>query len=81
MKIVCSRLARTVEELSDIAFEIKYVPGKSNSAADALSRIGLPVPVDGQHLEYSLPDGLLVDGPLVAGSGNSLFTSLLRSLS
>ena len=70
MKIVCSRLARTVEELSDFAFEIRYVPGKSNSAADALSRIGLPVPVDEQHLDGSLTDGLLVDGSPVAGGGN-----------
>ena len=41
----------------------------------------MPVPIDEQHLDGSLPDGLLVDGSPVACGGNSLFTSLLRSLS
>ena len=41
----------------------------------------MPVPIDEQHLDGSLPDGLLVDGSPVAGGGNSLYTSLLRSLS
>ena len=36
MRIVCSRLARTIEELSDFIFEIYYIPGHLN-CADALS--------------------------------------------
>ena len=64
-----------------LKFNRAYLPRKSNSAADALSRIGLPVPIHKHHLDGSLPDGLLVDGSPVAGGCNSLFTSLLRSLS
>jgi hypothetical protein len=81
MKIICSRLARTVEELSDFVFDIVYVPGHLNSAADALSRIGLaspPAEVAGDSL---LPQGLVVDGCPAAGGGDSLFVSLLRGLS
>lgn len=35
MRLVCSRLARTLEELSEFAFEIRYTPGHLNTAADA----------------------------------------------
>ena len=82
MRIVCSRLARTVEELVDFNFEIRYVPGHLNSAADALSRIGtdeyyndIPVNVD------VLPKGLTLNGFPSPGGGDSLFVSLMRSLS
>ena len=83
MKIVCSRLARTVEELSDYSFNIHYVPGHLNSAADALSRINCPV-TSVDELESStstLPDGLVINGMPAPGGGDSLFVSLLRSLS
>ena len=43
MKIVSSRLERTVDELADFIFEIHYVPGHLNTAADALSRLNCPV--------------------------------------
>lgn len=39
MRLVNHRMARTVEELADYDFEILFVPGKSNFAADYLSRI------------------------------------------
>jgi hypothetical protein len=74
MKIVCTRLARTVEELSDFIFDIVYVPGHLNSTADALSCVGSPSP----HAEGTvglLPQGLIPDGPPVAGGGDSLFVS------
>ena len=39
MRIVDSRIARTLEDLADFDFDIVYIPGKSNVAADALSRL------------------------------------------
>jgi hypothetical protein len=81
MKLVCSRLARTLEELADYVFEIRYVPGHLNSAADALSRLGTKLPcADLSDVEPVLPDGLVVDGLPVSGGGDSLFVSLHRSL-
>ena len=81
MKIVCTRLARTVEELSDYIFEIRYVPGHLNSAADALSRIGSPpVPETQLNFKPELPKGLVLHGLPVEGGGDSLFVSLMRLL-
>ena len=81
MRIVCSRLARTLEELSDYIFEIRYVPGHLNSAADALSRLGSPLPPD-SHYEFIpiLPPGLVLNGLPAFGGGDSLFVSIHRSL-
>ena len=55
MKLVCSRLARTVEELADYVFNICYVPGHLNCAADALSRLNCSVPA---HMNQTSPCGL-----------------------
>lgn len=38
MKMVNDRFARTLEDLSKFDFEIGYVLGKNNQAADAFSR-------------------------------------------
>jgi hypothetical protein len=81
MKIVCSRLARTIEELSEYIFDVMYVPGHLNSSADALSRIGSPLPPDKGKGCTSLPAGLMLDGSPVPGGGDSLFISLQRALS
>ena len=82
MKIVCSRLARTVEELSDFTFEIKYVPGQLNTAADALSRLGAVMPCNPNEITSpSLPDGLIIDGMPSPGGGDSMFVSLYKCLS
>ena len=80
MKIVCSRLARTVEELSDFVFEIHYVPGHLNTAADALSRVhyGNVESLNGDS--EALPAGLVLDGPPSPGGGDSLFVSLYKCL-
>ena len=77
MKIICSRLARTLEELSDFTYEIRYVPGHMNSAADALSRLNYKVPVsDAVTNSQSLPAGLVLDGLPSPGGGDSMFMSL-----
>ena len=81
MKLVCSRLARIVEELAEFVFEIRYVPGQYNTAADALSRIGVKgESLDGNDVNYDVPNGLILNGCPVPGGGDSLFVSLLRSL-
>ena len=78
MRLVDSRLARTLEDLSDFNFVIKYTPGKLNVAADSLSRLR---PLNGVEencgaANIKLPSGLQIDGFPVPGGGNSLFQSL-----
>ena len=81
MKLVCSRLARTVEELSDFNFEIRYTPGHLNCAADALSRLPNTSNVINDNNYYNiLPDGLVICGLPAPGGGDSLFISLHRLL-
>ena len=72
MKIVCARLARTVEELSDFDFEIQYVPGHLNTAADALSRLS-EEKVGTVEIGNcaTLPVGLGLDGAPSPGGGDS----------
>lgn len=81
MRIVDSRLARTLENLADFNFTILYTPGRLNTAADALSRLKpLLKSQDDCSNEGELPVGLMLDGSAVPGGGNSLFISLLRAL-
>ena len=78
MKIIDSRLARTLEDLSDFNFRIQYTPGKQNAAADALSRLHTPHWEDQLRVQMEprkLPAGLLVIKE-VPGGGDSLFESL-----
>ena len=79
MKIIDSRLARTLEDLADFNFTIQYTPGKDNSAADALSRL-----YDSSCVHQSsevtfepdkLPPGLMIIEK-VLGGGDCLFESL-----
>ena len=81
MKLVCSRLARTVEELAEYNFEIRYVPGRLNTAADALSRLSNKLPWPEVLADSDeLPEGLKLDGPPSPGGGDSLFVSLYTAL-
>ena len=82
MRIVCSRLARTLEDLAEFNFEIRYTPGNLNCAADALSRLETcrDIPGFGQEEIAALPLGLVLCGQAVPGGGDSLFVSLHRLL-
>ena len=52
-------------------FEIRYVPGHLNSAADALSRLEGELPtVEQQMVKPSLPECLVLNGLPVAGGGD-----------
>ena len=80
MRLVDSRLARTLEDLGEFHFSIEYAPGTSNVAADALSRMrGIPQPEDCSE-GPTVPAGMRVDGDVVPGGGDSLFISLQRVL-
>lgn len=80
MQIVNSRLARTLQDLSDFNFIIQYTPGRTNTGADALSRLPdhlLACPVDPEiPLSGIIPEGLCLM-KLVPGGGDSLPESLL----
>ena len=78
MKIIDSRLARTLEDLSDFNFRIQYTPGKQNTAADALSRLQRPGATGQWRVQVEpgkLPVGLIVVKE-VPGGGDSVFESL-----
>ena len=83
MRLVDSRLARTLEDLADFNFVIRYTPGRLNVAADTLSRLK-PLLDAGDKAQDepsdSLPTGLMCDGGPVPGGGNSLFEALLKTL-
>lgn len=79
MKFVDSRLARTLEDLADFEFKIRYTPGSSNLAADALSRLSVPlfgVPDVKSEFFAKLPSGLSVIKD-IPGEGDSMLDSLL----
>jgi transposase InsO family protein len=77
-----SRLMRTINELGEYDFVIKYRPGSENCAADAMSRI-VKEPSNEEYARIvdskELPSGLQVLKP-VEGGGNSFFQSLLICL-
>ena len=81
MRVVDNRLARTLADLSEFNFSIEYVPGSTNTAADALSRLVIH-PSGEEVLQYAseLPKGLEYDGDVSAGGGDSVFLSIHRWL-
>ena len=81
MRMVDSRLARTVEDLSDFDYVLEYVPGERNEIADLMSR--MPEGMNGRGIESVssgyLPRGLKI-GKEVKGGGDSLFESVWYGL-
>lgn len=81
MKMVDSRLSRTLEELSEFDFVVRYCPGDLNSAADWLSRLPgqkrRELTSDNSYLK--LPVGLKVLKEM-RGGPDSLIESLVCNL-
>ena len=75
MKLVDSRLARTLEDLSDFSFTIKYCPGTEHVVPDALSRLSKIQEEQEVHRDGWLPPGLKVMRK-VDGGADSLFETL-----
>ena len=80
MRLVDNRLARTLADLSEFSFSIEFVPGKDNTAADALSRLIRPLTDSESPDPFELPPGLQLDGEPSPGGGDSLVFSLYRWL-
>ena len=81
MKMIDSRLSRTLEELSEFDFLVKYCPGDQNVAADWLSRIPNPEsrPQVFDDSFQRLPAGLRVHTE-VKGGPSSLVEALATDL-
>ena len=81
MKVVDSRIARTIEDLSDFDYTIEYTPGDRNELADLMSRIPGSKSVNGTEVNEVgyLPEGLVVERKS-EGGGDSLFESVLYGL-
>ena len=75
MQIVNSRLARTLQELSEFSFVIRYTPGRDNTAADAMSRIPAAASEEPGAQQHPLPVGVFPMTP-VPGGGDSMVLSL-----
>ena len=73
-----SKFMRTINDLSDYDFVIKYRPGSENEAADAMSRIVPKIAGSEDELvnQYKLPKGFQVIKE-VRGGGDSLFESVV----
>ena len=77
-----SRVQRTLEDLAQFNFKIKYLPGRENEAADILSR--LEVEEQRQQEEedcesVGLPKGLKVSEK-IEGGGNSMFKAVVSAM-
>src|SRR5678816_736586 len=78
MRTVDSRLARTLEDLSDFDYVVEYIPGERNEIADLMSRMpgsermSETLVIDPEYL----PKGLM-KGKESRGGGDSMFESVL----
>ena len=81
MAMYNSRLHRTLEDVFEYNFVIKYRPGPLNVTPDALSRSILPIISDKSHDFDSrqLPKGFQLL-KTIPGEGDSLFESLLEAI-
>ena len=73
------RLHRTMEDLNIGFYELEYVPGKSNTIADALSRAAYPWKLDDDDARVCLEPENSLDNfreVEVVGGGDSLFMAL-----
>ena len=81
MKCVDSRIARTLEDLSDFDYMVEYTPGERNGMADLMSRfpgverLGMNEVIDPEYL----PKGVM-KGRESKGGGDSLFVSVWYGL-
>ena len=75
MSLLNQRVARTLEEINDIDYELRYIPGKDNIIADALSR-SLESTEDNKPIETKpiVPSGMTE--VKLHGGGDSLFQCL-----
>ena len=82
MKLIDGRLARTLENLADFSFIIKYTPGKFNQAADALSRLPVKTSQDQVSSETlsTIPEGLMMNDQETPGGPDSMIQSVLKNL-
>ena len=74
-----SRIARTMSELAEFDFEVRYRAGKDNQIADTLSRLTPALPSHPEITTDTLPDGLTVLTS-VEGGGDALPKSLFAVL-
>ena len=76
-----SRVMRTLNEIGEYNFEVKYRPGKENILADTMSRLHAPLAVDAFPAQTpTLKEGLKVI-KLIQGGPDSLVESLWECLS
>ena len=61
MKNVDSRIARTLEDLSDFDYRIEYTPGDRNLVADMMSHLPVEIRVEEISDPHFLPPGLKVN--------------------
>lgn len=73
-----SRIMRTLEEISQYDFDIKYLPGSQNQAADFLSRMENMESIDEEN-HIGIPKEFRISQK-VEGGGNSMFESLLIAM-
>ena len=81
MAVYSSRLQRTLDDLAEYNFSIKYKPGSLNVAADLLSRLTMPVYNDVPITKNfkDIPKGFQILTK-VDGGGDSLFESMFLAV-